>query len=220
LKALADAGLIRIIRRVKPATETYGMQQGSNFYVLSFDNYAPKSALESGEYFDEVPAGTGGVVANSDQGSATQLLGVVANSYPNQEIEPGKEPSFVETSVSTPPPVETSTAKPSQKDQYAALVRDDLFPYYCQRTERNPSLYTLTKMRLEKGVSRLQECAKKSNGNIWEAQRMFSRAIEALTESEFHMGQNDRKTKYNDWIDNLCKSPECFEKWIEKGMAA
>jgi hypothetical protein len=220
LKALADAGLIRIIRRVKPADETSGTIQGRNFYVLAFDNYAPQSALESGEYFDEVPAQTRGVVSNRDQGSATQALGVVPNSNPNQEVEPVREPSFVETSVSTPPPVGASTKKSKTKDPYAALIRDDLFPYYCQRAERNPALYTLTKTRLEKGVLRLEECVRKSNGDLMAAQRMFWRAIEALTESEFHMGKNDRHTAYNDWIDHLCKNPECFEKWMEKGMAA
>lgn len=211
LKALASAGLLRIIRRVKPADGNTGTIQGTNFYVLGFDNYTPKSANESGGYFDEIPSQTGGVVANSDQGSSSQLLGVVANSYPNQEVEPVMEPGKK---------VEASPlgGVPQNSFSLNELIRGEMFPYYCDQMGRNRLVYTLTQKRLEKGVLRLEECLKKS-GDIRKAREMFWRAIEGLRDSDFHQGQNDRHTKYNDWIDHLCKSPECFEKWIEKGMA-
>lgn len=101
----------------------------------------------------------------------------------------------------------------------AELIRIEMFPYYCEQMERNPALYTLTPARLQKGVARLKECVAKSNGSIDRGRELFWRAIEGLRDSDFHQGQNDRKTKYNDWIDHLCKSPEQFEKWIEKGLA-
>ena len=136
------------------------------------------------------------------------------------DTETDIETPSVESGDSTRPTVANPPAKPLQKIQLSSLIRDDLFPYYCERTGRNAAIYTLTKTRMDKGISRLEECVRKSGGDLVQAQRMFWRAIEALTESEWHMGRNERHTKYNDWIDNLCKNPECFEKWIEKGMAA
>ena len=131
--------------------------------------------------------------------------------------EPSEEPSGSPEPTLFPEDVKQDVPTPSQ---LASLVRDDLFPYYLERTERNAKMYTLTPERLKHGVTRLRECLVKTDGDLPAAQKLFWRAIEALTESEFYMGNNDRHKKYNDWIKHLTKSTEKFEEWVEEGMAA
>jgi len=96
-------------------------------------------------------------------------------------------------------------------------IQNLIFPYFLDQTERKPSLYTLTPSRLQKGVDRFLECVSKTNGDWQLAGKMFYQAIEALAESDWHMGRDKRTNgkKYNDWIDNLCKNAEQFEKWLE-----
>jgi hypothetical protein len=106
-------------------------------------------------------------------------------------------------------------AKREAKKQQRAAIRH-LFGYYLRRTERSPQRYTLTSARMDKGLSRLQECIHKCNGNLAQAVQMMGGAIDALLASKFHTGQNDSATVYTDWIDHLCKSTEKFEAWLSK----
>lgn len=100
-----------------------------------------------------------------------------------------------------------------------------LFAKYVDLCDRDPVRYTLLPSRMKKGKDRFMECLHKTsepgstitNENWQQAGEMFLDAIHALAASPFHNGQNTQKVKYNDWIDNLCKSPEEFEKWLEKG---
>lgn len=93
------------------------------------------------------------------------------------------------------------------------------FPYYCEVCEQNPKVYTLTQLRIEKGVARYLECLKKCDGDWAKAGDMFYAAMDALSQSDFHMGRNERGKngngkKYVDWVSNLCNSQEKFEKWL------
>lgn len=115
--------------------------------------------------------------------------------------------------------------KLSKKERISRGVTS-LFAVYVKLCDRDPGKYTLTPARMEKGAARFEECLTKvgrGGGKIhvqdWHsAGRMFLLAIEALADSDWHNGR-DTKTegkRYNDWIDNLCKSPEQFEKWLER----
>ncbi len=104
--------------------------------------------------------------------------------------------------------------KALRKQQRAAVER--LFTYYLKGTERNPKMYELTHARMEKGLSRLEDCQRKCNGDLVKAEKLMGLAIDALLASEFHSGNNDRQTKYNDWIAHLFKSTEKLEWWLAK----
>jgi hypothetical protein len=78
--------------------------------------------------------------------------------------------------------------------------------WYCEAMERDPNQYKLSDARKKKIMSRLQEF---KISELWAA-------ITALSWSDWHMGQNDKQQKYNDLIDNLFKSYEQTDKWLQK----
>lgn len=96
------------------------------------------------------------------------------------------------------------------------IIRERLFPFYIKVCDKHPKLYTLTDDRMKKGVARFQECLSKTNGDYRKAERLMAAAIEALAASDFHMGRKPYKVKYNDWSNNLFKSAEKLEQWLEK----
>lgn len=104
-------------------------------------------------------------------------------------------------------------AKLPDRHRAVYAIRRHLWSYYCEKCKRDPRVYQLTPARLDKAVLRLIECVKACGGDWGDAVGMFDTAIENLSASKYHMGQNDQKKKYNDWIDNLCKSAEQFQKW-------
>jgi len=141
-----------------------------------------------------------GVSANSTQG-------VGAISTPNQEvIQPG--------SKEEPPADEEVGLSPEKKAPRDAIRR--LFTYYLEGTGRRPRMYELTKARIQKGLLRLADCQRKCGGDLAKAEELFGIAIDAMLSSEFHMGQNDQKKQYTDWIDHLCKSTEKIEWWLAR----
>jgi hypothetical protein len=99
-----------------------------------------------------------------------------------------------------------------RKLQRAAVRR--LFGYYLKGTEKNPKLYTLTRARMDKGLSRLEDCLRKCDGDLEKAERVMGVAIDRLLASEFHMGKNEQRKVYCDWIAHLFKSTEKLEWWL------
>jgi hypothetical protein len=78
--------------------------------------------------------------------------------------------------------------------------------WYCEVMERDPNQYKLSDARKKKIMSRLQEF---KISELWAA-------ITALSWSDWHMGENPKGEKYNDLIENLFKSYEQTDKWLQK----
>jgi DNA-binding protein Fis len=108
----------------------------------------------------------------------------------------------------------SAVKKELQRQKREAVER--LFAYYLAGTDRNPKMYELTKARMEKGLSRLEDCQRKCGGDLAKAEQLMGLAIDALVASEFHSGKNDRNQKYNDWIAHLFKSTEKLEWWLAR----
>lgn len=136
------------------------------------------------------------------------LVGNLANladfDLANSAKIPGK---FCKTPT---PPYRKNPKEPSVTD---AVHR--VFAYYLQEVGRSEKLYTLTPHRMQQGTLRLKECMKKTNGNICAAEEMMGIAIDEMTKSDFHMGRESSKKKFNDW-DILFRSSETLEKWLAK----
>lgn len=96
------------------------------------------------------------------------------------------------------------------------VIRVEVFPYYLQRIGKNEALYTLTDSRLNKGVSRLRDCLKKTDGDLDNAKALMIAVIDELAASEFHNGKNQQQMKYLDWTDHLFNTTEKLEKWLER----
>lgn len=133
-----------------------------------------------------------------------------------------QEPSenlFPESSSGDPPQPGDSKANLKPRERAERGVRMVLFPHYLSVCDRAES-YTLTPARLKKGADRFLECVAKARGNWNAAGETFMRAIDALADSDFHMGRDPKTNgkRYCDWIDNLCKSAEQFEKWVVRAM--
>ncbi len=117
-------------------------------------------------------------------------------------------------------------SKPSGSDQSATLSTDGkqdtkatilrLWNYYLEKLDKNPKLLTLTPLRESKAKKRLAECLRKTGGDLGNAEELMCICIDTLGASSFHRGKNDRKRKYDSWEDNLFKSQEQMEKWLER----
>lgn len=90
-----------------------------------------------------------------------------------------------------------------------------VFAYYCERTGRSERMYSLTDQRMEKGLHRLQDCWKKTNGDLSKAEELMRIAVDAIASSPFHNGENDKNRRYTDWSDHLFKSTDKLERWLE-----
>ena len=102
----------------------------------------------------------------------------------------------------------------TQKADDEKAVRD-VFAYYLQATDRNPKTYTLTLTRKRKGLARLRECLKRTDGNLENAVGLMKLAVDHLAASDFHMGR-DVKTagkRYCEWEGHLFGSYEQMERW-------
>jgi hypothetical protein len=100
-------------------------------------------------------------------------------------------------------------------DKHITSAFESVWHYYLEKTGRNPKTYSLTPTRKRKGLSRLHECLKKTNGDVEAAVSLMKIAVDALADSDWHMGR-DLKTngkKYCEWEDHLFKSYEQMEKW-------
>jgi hypothetical protein len=96
----------------------------------------------------------------------------------------------------------------------------EVFTCYLQKTARNQALYELTPKRMDKGLSRLRECLKKSvDEELPSAVAMMKLALDAMVRSDWHMGR-DPKTqgkKYCEWDAHLFPSYEKMEGWWSRG---
>jgi hypothetical protein len=89
----------------------------------------------------------------------------------------------------------------------------EIWPYYLERCQRDPSRYELTPQRVSKCVMRFGESRKKT-GTYQGALALMKEAIDNLAASDFHMGR-DPKTdgkRYVDFIDHLFASWTVMEK--------
>lgn len=110
----------------------------------------------------------------------------------------------------TPPPIDP------EKATHESQIRDAierLFAYYCDAFERNPRQYALTPARRDKAEARMGERIRANLGDIAKAEMDLIRAVENLSMSEYH-----RTNGYIDWIEQIFRSQEEFEKrlnWIQ-----
>lgn len=91
-----------------------------------------------------------------------------------------------------------------------------LFAFYIEVTGRNGKLYTLTDQRMNKALSRLEECRTKCGGDLVKAEALMSIVIESLAASEWHMGKNPEGKQYIDWTDHLFKNADKVEWWLNR----
>jgi hypothetical protein len=96
----------------------------------------------------------------------------------------------------------------------AAVTR--LFTYYLEQTNRKPKMYSLTAGRMDKGLSRLEDCRLKCDGDLVKAEKLMGLVIDALVASDFHQGKNEQRKEYTDWTDHLFKSTEKLEWWLTR----
>ena len=104
-------------------------------------------------------------------------------------------------------------SEPKGSGEFENAIQE-VFNYYLLHADRSSNQYLLTDLRKKKALSRLKELMKNKNQGIHGAVDDMKLAIDGLVASPFHMGKNDRNTKYIDFIDNLFKSWEEMEKRI------
>ena len=98
---------------------------------------------------------------------------------------------------------------PPSADRERAIIW--LWDYYIKQLSRNPKTYTLTAKRKQKARLRLDECLAKTNGVLKPAVAMMKFAIDKLAASDYH-----REHGHIDWSDNLFRSEEKLEWWIDR----
>ena len=81
-----------------------------------------------------------------------------------------------------------------------------IYDWYCIIFERQPGHFKLTEVRKKKIQSRLAEF---TTYDLWAA-------MNALSDSDWHMGDNPNKNKYIEIESNLFKSYEQTDKWRNK----
>ena len=92
-------------------------------------------------------------------------------------------------------------------------VIEEVWNTYISEVGKNPRLYTLTPERRGKAKKRLDECLKKVGGDLAKATELMNIAVQALADSDYHQGKNDKKQPYNDW-EIVFRSAEKFEWWL------
>jgi len=117
---------------------------------------------------------------------------------------------------STPGVGANSTPNQESYNQEERRGVTSVFNYYTERVGKSPT-YTLTSLRMQKGLARLRECVKKT-GNLKGAIEMMMICVDTIAASKFHMGDNAQKKTYNDWEDQLFGSESRLEKWLEEAQ--
>lgn len=110
---------------------------------------------------------------------------------------------------------EGSHASPSPNEKLAAVLR--VWDHYIVTFQKNPKILSFTVLRKRKGLARLDDGLEMAGGDLTKAERLMKLAVDALAASQFHMGQNDRGRRYDSWEDNLFRSTEQFQKWLDGG---
>ena len=131
-----------------------------------------------------------------------------AKAYTEADKELSSEPPV--------PPADSFQLEPPKNEEVKihreAVIR--VFEHYLGATGRSATVYSLTDTRRRQGEKRLQECLKKTGGDIEKAVELMVIAIDALSKSDFHMGR-DKKTngkRYCEW-EHVFRSYEQMEKW-------
>jgi hypothetical protein len=91
-----------------------------------------------------------------------------------------------------------------------------VWDFYIERLGKNPKLLAFTPLRQQKGLARLREGLTKTGRNLEKAAELMRLVVTSVAESAWHMGENPSKKRYDSWEDNLFKSQEQFEKWLER----
>lgn len=109
-----------------------------------------------------------------------------------------------------------SAPAPNAGDGSPLSAVRQVFEYYLEKTGRNKSLYGFTDQRRKKGMARMEEAMKKAHGDLAGASELMRIAVDAIADSKFHMGDNDRGEKYCDWERHLFGSAEKFDRWLTR----
>jgi hypothetical protein len=109
----------------------------------------------------------------------------------------------------------------STSGEVAAIIRNwgneeqcmiaEIWPYYLEKCQRDPSRYTLTPERARKALMRFTEMRKKHD-SYQAAVIVMKQAIDGLAGNAFNMGDNPQQKRYVDFIDHLFASLGEMEK--------
>lgn len=137
----------------------------------------------------------------------------VPEPVPEQEkqnhVEPcgSTSPDSLEEDLFLEPP-------PKKRDHAERTAVAEVFEHYRRKTGRN-SAYTLTSLRMSKGLSRLREARSvASDGSIETAVRLMIAVVDELTGRPWNRGANPQKTRYLEWEDHIFASEEQFQKLL------
>jgi hypothetical protein len=90
--------------------------------------------------------------------------------------------------------------------------------YYIQVMGRSRERLIFTAARRRMGELRFKECLQKAPSHSPEdALALMMACIDELPKSEFHMGKNDRSTRYIEW-ENLFGNTKKLEMWISRSL--
>ena len=119
----------------------------------------------------------------------------------------------------------SSNGKPSDPavqipDDGSPTAIKEIFVYYLERVGRNPAVYTLSPLRMKKGLARLKEALRMAHGNLDGAIELMKAAVDEIALSDFHMGRNPKTEgkSYCEWEEHLFRSTEQFERWLQKAQ--
>ena len=136
----------------------------------------------------------------------------------NQNESTSSSTSLKTSTVSQSGTSETSPPKNRKPAPEGENALHEVFAYYLERTGREPTTYTFTPARKQKGTARLRECLGRTGGNYAAAVGMLRTAIDGICKSDWHMGR-DPKTggkHYFEWEKHLFGSVESLETWMEQ----
>ena len=95
---------------------------------------------------------------------------------------------------------------------------EEIWAYYLKVMGKDPRILSFSAIRKRKGLARLSEARKKVNNDSEKSKQLMKVAIDTLAASDFHMGRDNKNLGkcYNSWEDNLFRSSEQFENWLER----
>ena len=162
------------------------------------DSVGPTPPLDSLQQYMKQPM--------ASHGSANGLVGSGSGSGSGSGKDVRADSSSPHESV-TP-----QTPKPPDEK---LLVVERVWAYYVQKLGKNPKQLSFTAGRKQKGLARLRECLEKEGGDLGHAEGLMRLAVDALAESPFHRGENNRKKRYDSWEKNLFKDQDQAENWLD-----
>jgi hypothetical protein len=128
------------------------------------------------------------------------------------EVEKHIRPS----DVANPPGSRDGGSSKNNPEHLQAI--SEVWESYLQKLEKNPKINSFTEKRRKKVLARLGDALETTGGDLAKAKGLLCVAVDALAASPFHRGENDRKRKYDSLEDNLFKSREQFENWLQRSI--